>query len=94
LSLARLAKTAVAPWMVFWGCVAVDSALAYRRSNEAIERAITADPIAELYDGPPVQNGQINRWLMWSPGTLGRLREMRRRARALMIGAPVAAVAT
>lgn len=93
LTLERLAKTAVVPWMAFWGCVALDSAIAYRRSNEAIERAISADPIEELYDGPPEQPGQIKRWLMWTPGTLGSLRSLRRRARAWMIGAPVAAVA-
>lgn len=93
LTLERLAKTAVIPWVAFWGCVAVDSALAYRRSTEAIDRAIESDPIAELYDGPPEPTGQIKRWLMWSPGTLGRLRDMRQRARAWMIGAPVAAIA-
>ena len=93
LTLERLAKTAVVPWVAFWGCVALDSALAYRCSNEAIERAIESDPIAELYDGPPEQNGQIKRWLMWSPGTLVRLRDLRQRARAWMIGAPVAAIA-
>jgi hypothetical protein len=93
LTLERLAKTAVVPWVAFWGCVALDSALAYRRSNEAIERAIESDPIAELYDGPPEATGQLKRWLMWSPGTLGRLRELRQRARTWMIGAPVAAIA-
>jgi len=93
LTLKGLAKVAVVPWMAFWGVVAVDSAIAYRRSNQAIERAISADPIEELYDGPPEQPGQIRRWLMWSPGTLGSLRGLRRRARAWMIGAPVAALA-
>ena len=93
MTLERLAKTAVVPWVAFWGCVALDSALAYRRSNEAIERAIESDPIAELYDGPPEPTGQLKRWLMWSPGTLGRLRDLRQRARAWMIGAPVAAIA-
>lgn len=93
MTLERLAKTAVIPWIAFWGCVALDSAIAYRRSGEAIDRAISADPIAELYDGPPEQHGQIKRWLMWGPGTLGRLRGMRQRARTWMIGAPVAALA-
>jgi hypothetical protein len=93
LTLERLAKTAVVPWIAFWGCVALDSAIAYRRSTEAIERAIESDPIAELYDGPPEPPGQIKRWLMWGPGTLGRLRDLRQRARAWMIGAPVAAIA-
>lgn len=93
MTLERLAKAAVVPWIAFWGCVALDSALAYRRSTEAIERAIESDPIAELYDGPPEPAGQLKRWLMWSPGTLGRLRDLRQRARAWMIGAPVAAIA-
>jgi hypothetical protein len=92
LTLERLAKTAVIPWVAFWGCVALDSAVAYRRSNEAIDRAIDSDPIAELYDGPPEQHGQIKRWLMWGPSTLGRLRDVRQRAKAWMVGAPVAAV--
>jgi hypothetical protein len=92
LTLERLAKTAVIPWVAFWSCVALDSAVAYRRSTEAIDKAIDSDPIAELYDGPPEQHGQIKRWLMWGPSTLGRLREVRQRAKAWMVGAPVAAV--
>ena len=93
MTLERLVKTAAIPWVAFWGIVALDSAIAFRRSNEAIDRAISADPIEELYDGPPEQPGQIKRWLMWSPGTLGSLRGLRRRARAWMIGAPLAALA-
>jgi hypothetical protein len=87
------AKVALAPWIAFWGLVALDSALTYRKSREAIDDAIEADPIAELYDGPAPQSGRIKRWLMWSPGDLGKLRGLRRRARAAMIGAPLIAIA-
>jgi hypothetical protein len=91
--LQRAAKAAVVPWIALWGWVALDSALAYRKSREAIETAIEADPIAELYDGPQEQSGRIKRWLLWSPGSLDRLRGLRKRARAAMIGAPLIAVA-
>jgi len=89
----RLAKAAVVPWVALWGWVALDSALTYRKSREAIDEAIEADPIAELYDGPQEQSGRIKRWLMWSPGSLDRLRVLRKRARAAMVGAPLIAVA-
>jgi hypothetical protein len=88
-----VAKAALVPWIALWGLVALDSALTYRKSREAIDEAIEADPIAELYDGPAPQKGRIKRWLMWSPGDLGKLRDLRRRARAAMIGAPLIAVA-
>ena len=85
----QLAKAAVVPWLALWGWVAVDSALTYRKSREAIEGAIEADPIAELYDGPQPQTGRIKRWLLWTPGSLDKLRVLRRRARVAMIGAPL-----
>jgi hypothetical protein len=91
--IAGLAKAALVPWIALWGLVAVDSALTYRKSREAIDEAIEADPIAELYDGPAPQSGRIKRWLLWSPGDLGKLRGLRRRARAAMIGAPLIAIA-
>ena len=87
------AKAAVLPWIALWGWVAVDSALTYRKSREAIDHAIEADPIEELYDGPQEQSGRIKRWLLWSPGSLDRLRGLRKRARTAMIGAPLIAVA-
>ena len=89
----QLAKAALVPWLALWGWVAVDSVLTYRKSREAIDEAIEADPIAELYDGPQQQTGRINRWLLWSPGSLDKLRGLRRRARAAMIGAPLIALA-
>lgn len=91
--LQSVAKAALLPWIALWGWVAVDSALAYRKSREAIDHAIEADPIAELYDGPQEQTGRIKRWLLWSPGSLDKLRGLRKRARTAMIGAPVIALA-
>jgi hypothetical protein len=87
------AKVAIVPWVALWGWVALDSALTYRKSLEAIHHAIEADPIEELYDGPQEQSGRIKRWLLWSPGSLDRLRGLRKRARTAMIGAPLIAVA-
>jgi len=91
--LQTVAKAALAPWIAFWGLVAIDSALTYRKSREAIDEAIEADPIAELYDGPAPQSGRIKRWLLWSEGDLTKLRGLRRRAKATMIGAPLIAIA-
>ena len=91
--LQTVAKVAVVPWIALWGWVAVDSALTYRKSREAIDEAIDVDPIAELYDGPQEQSGAIKRWLFWSPGSLDRLRALRKRTRAAMIGAPLIALA-
>lgn len=91
--LQRVANAAVLPWIALWSWVAVDSALTYSKSREAIDHAIEADPIAELYDGPQEQTGRIKRWLMWSPGSLDRLRGLRKRARTAMIGAPLIALA-
>lgn len=91
--LQKAARAAVLPWIALWGWVAVDSALTYRKSREAIDVAIEADPIEELYDGPQEQSGRIKRWLLWSPGSLDRLRALRKRTRAAMIGAPLIALA-
>jgi hypothetical protein len=88
-----IAKAALVPWIALWGLVALDSALTYRKSREAIDTAIEADPIAELYDGPQEQSGRIKRWLLWTPGSLDKLRGLRKRARTAMIGAPVIALA-
>ncbi len=87
-----IGAVSVVPWIAFWGWVALDSALAYRQSQAAIERVLETDPINEIYDGPPIQRGLVSRWLLWSPGTLSSLRAIRKRARASMIGAPVLAV--
>jgi hypothetical protein len=91
--LQSVAKAALVPWIALWGLVAIDSALTYRKSREAIDTAIEADPIAELYDGPAPQSGRIKRWLLWSQGDLTKLRGLRRRAKAAMIGAPLIALA-
>lgn len=91
--LQRAATAAVVPWIALWSWIAVDSALTYRKSREAIDHAIEADPITELYDGPQEQTGRIKRWLLWSPGDLEHLRGLRKRARTAMIGAPLLALA-
>jgi hypothetical protein len=88
-----LARAALVPWIALWSWVAWDSVLAYHKSRKAIDEAIEADPIAELYEGPQPQSGRIKRWLLWTPGSLDRLRVLRKRARAAMIGAPLIAVA-
>ena len=75
-------------WVVFWGAVALDSALVHRRTREAIERAVDADPIVELYEGPVEQHARVSRWLLWQAPTLGRLRELCRRAEVLKTSAP------
>jgi hypothetical protein len=67
-------------WVLFWGAVALDSAMVHRRTREAIERAVDADPIVEIYDGPPEQDARVNRWLLWRSPTLHRLRELCHRA--------------
>jgi hypothetical protein len=80
-------------WVLFWGAVALDSALVYRRSREAIETAVDADPIIEIYDGPPAQHGRVNRWLLWRSPTLERLRELCRQAEMWKSSAPWIALA-
>ncbi len=39
-------------------------------------------------DGPPDQNPQVNRWLLWRSPTLDRLRRLARRAELLKSSAP------
>ncbi len=80
-------------WVMFWGLIALDSAIAHRHSVEAVERAIDADPVAEMYDGPPDQDAQVNRWLLWQSPTLDRLRKLAQRAEFLKISAPWIALA-
>ncbi len=88
---AQIEQASVA-WVVFWGLIAWDSAIAHRRSVEAVERAVDADPVAEMYDGPPGQDAQVNRWLLWQSPTLMRLRKLSRRAEVLKQAAPVIAL--
>ena len=90
---ARLGSTVGVVWMAFWAAVAVDSAITYRRSLEAVEKAVDADPVAEIYEGPPAQHPRVSRWLLWQPPTLARLRDLSRRARTLSVWAPLLALA-
>ncbi len=87
-----LGAAAVVPWIAFWGWVALDSALAYRRSQAALDSVIEAAPVGELKENPPSNEPQARRWLLWSPGTVDHLRDMQNRARFSMIGAPVIAL--
>ena len=80
-------------WAVLWGAIALDSALAHKRSLEAIQRAVDADPVEELYDGPPDQPAQVKRWLFWREPTLERLRRLKRATQMWTIGAPIIALA-
>ena len=68
----------LAPWIAFWGWVALDSALAYRKSQAALEQAEGdhADGPEEAVAKPPPQPRTL-----WSPG-----------ARIAMISAPVIAL--
>ena len=67
----------LAPWIAFWGWVALDSALAYRKSQAALEQA-EEDPNRpdETVAKPPAQPRSL-----WSPG-----------ARIAMISAPAIAL--
>lgn len=68
----------LAPWIAFWGWVALDSALAYRKSQAALEQAEhLQDGVGDdVADPPPAK-----RMPLWSPG-----------ARIAMLSAPVIAV--
>ena len=80
-------------WTLFWSAVAIDSAVAHQRSLEAIQRAVDADPVEELYDGPPEAPAQVKRWLFWREPTLARLRQLNRSTKMWTIGAPIIALA-
>jgi hypothetical protein len=67
-------------WALFWGAVAVDSALTHRRTMEAVRKAEDADPYLEEFEGPPAQDGRVTRGLLWQRPTLSRLRQLCRRA--------------
>ena len=83
---------ASALWALFWGWVAFDSARTYERSLEAVQKAVDADPVQEIYEGPPEQDAQVNRWLLWQKPTLTRLRRLCRSAHWWKSAAPVIAV--
>ena len=90
---AKVGSTIGVLWVAFWAAVAVDSAITYRRSLEAVEKAVDADPVAEIYEGPPSQHPRVSRWLLWQAPTLVRLRDLSRRAKTLSVWAPVLALA-
>ena len=89
----------VAPWILFWGWVALDSALAYRKSQAALDQA-AAEVEAEMPPEPEPAPEPQPRGLRWPwPSridlhglNLDGLREVKRRTRAAMIGAPIIAV--
>jgi hypothetical protein len=68
----------VVPWIAFWGWVALDSALAYRKGQTAQDESYSAP---ETPDPPPVDEARNRPWPGWSVG-----------ARAAMISAPIIAL--
>ncbi len=89
---AALDVASAAPWILFWGWVALDSALAYRQSQAALDQAAEAEAAQEHQEAPPVDVPHIRRWLMSSPKTLDGLRAVQKRTRAAMISAPIIAL--
>ena len=67
-------------WALFWGAVAVDSALTHKRSVEAVQKAEDSDPYLEEFEGPVAQDPRIARGILWQAPTLSRLRQLCRRA--------------
>ena len=80
-------------WVLFWGAVALDSAITHRRTVEAVQKAEDADPYLELYEGPPEQHGTVKRGLFWQEPTLMRLRELCRRSEWWKDASPLIALA-
>jgi hypothetical protein len=68
----------LAPWIAFWGWVALDSALAYRKRQAALEQTDEGRP--ERSEETAAQPSPHS-WNLWSPG-----------ARLAMISAPVIAL--
>jgi len=68
----------LAPWIAFWGWVALDSALAYRKSQAALEQSVDVE--SDSPEDPEIEPARHS-WTLWSPG-----------ARFAMIGAPVVAL--
>jgi hypothetical protein len=54
----------VAPWILFWGWVALDSALAYRKNQAAVDEATPED-----HEDPPAE-APARPWLRSSPAAL------------------------
>jgi hypothetical protein len=71
----------VVPWIAFWGWVALDSALAYRKSQTGLDQAEESPPEP---DRPAPSVGGEAPARSWSPWSAG--------ARAAMIGAPILAL--
>lgn len=71
----------VVPWIAFWGWVALDSALAYRKSQTAQEPLEDSASVPEIPDTPLSDEPHRSLWSTWSVG-----------AKAAMIGAPIVAM--
>ncbi|HVY34658.1 MAG TPA: hypothetical protein VG960_09585 [Caulobacteraceae bacterium] len=71
----------VVPWIAFWGWVALDSALAYRKSQTAQEPLEDSIAVPEIPDAALPVEPRSRPWSNWSFG-----------ARAAMIGAPIVAM--
>ncbi len=71
----------VVPWIAFWGWVALDSALAYRKSQTASDQPEESGPEPGLDAAPAAEEPSVRRGSLWSAG-----------AKAAMIGAPMVAL--
>jgi hypothetical protein len=71
----------VVPWIAFWGWVALDSALAYRKSQTAQDDLVPTDTEQDIQSSSALEEPGVRRWSPWSAG-----------ARAAVISAPIVAL--
>jgi hypothetical protein len=71
----------VAPWILFWGWVALDGALAYRKNQAAVEQSAGTESPPLDYEDMQAE-APVRQWLRSSPAAI-----------VAMIGAPIVAVA-
>jgi hypothetical protein len=71
----------VVPWIAFWGWVALDSALAYRKSQVSPEEAAEVRVPPDIHEPSSAEDPPKRSRSLWSVG-----------ARVAMIGAPIVAL--